>query len=548
MPIQGSVGERKLDVGFVDDSTKKDSRYQWPQILVPGELKSNSSADSAAQAWADLGRCAREVLAAQDARRFVLGFTLCGSLMRIWEFDRTGGIASEKFDIHKDGLQFVYSILGFLWMNEEQLGFDPTIRTEDGKRFVEIEKDGLKERIIIDALILRTRCIVGRATTCWKAHPDGHPELQLVVKDSWQYPEREEEGGLLHEAASRGVVNVARHYHHETVQIRGEVDDIRGNVRGGLDVTTATNYRSERSTVPPQLAGKSTPPAGPMAPPSKSPDGSLREADSSSATAKKRPASPLDADLHERKRARLTVPAQSNNDTPQNRVHRRVILRDIGVPIYKARSRLALLEAFISCLEGHESLREKARILHRDISINNMLIKKEGDDTSWPGFLIDLDHSIREDRHAASGAVNKTGTRAFMAIGVLQGEQHNFMHDLESFFWVLFWICIHYDAAGKANRREAFDAWNYEGDQSLITIKIGTVFEQEHFLETIQANFTSHYQPMIPWVDKLRGVVFPDGKRRKTLAPQLYSQMRDVLREAQKDPSVMGCYESSTGA
>jgi hypothetical protein len=35
----------------------------------------------------------------------------------------------------------------------------------------------------------------------------------------------------------------------------------------------------------------------------------------------------------------------------------------------------------------------------------------------------------------SSGARGKTGTRAFMAIGVLlDDEQHSFMHDLESFF------------------------------------------------------------------------------------------------------------------
>ena len=46
-------------------------------------------------------RYVREVFGAQETRRFVLGFTLCGSLMRVWEFDRLGGIASEQFDINK---------------------------------------------------------------------------------------------------------------------------------------------------------------------------------------------------------------------------------------------------------------------------------------------------------------------------------------------------------------------------------------------------------------------------------------------------------------
>ncbi|KAJ5318441.1 hypothetical protein N7476_004861 [Penicillium atrosanguineum] len=142
-PIQGSTAERKLDIGFVNDAdAKKDTHCHWSQILVPGELKSNPAADTASKAWLDLGRYAREVLAAQDTRRFVLGFTLCGSFMRIWVFDRLGGVASERFDINEDGLQFVFTILGFLWMTEEQCGFDPTITTEDGKRFIEIERNG----------------------------------------------------------------------------------------------------------------------------------------------------------------------------------------------------------------------------------------------------------------------------------------------------------------------------------------------------------------------------------------------------------------------
>jgi hypothetical protein len=63
--LQGSTADRKLDIGFVDDlSASTDSIYHWKQILVLGELKSNLLADVASKAWLDLGRYAREVLAA----------------------------------------------------------------------------------------------------------------------------------------------------------------------------------------------------------------------------------------------------------------------------------------------------------------------------------------------------------------------------------------------------------------------------------------------------------------------------------------------------
>ncbi|KAL3584588.1 hypothetical protein FPOAC2_14368 [Fusarium poae] len=515
-PIQGSTGERKLDVGFVKDtSAGKDSRCHWSQILVPGELKSNPSADKASMAWLDLGRYAREVLAAQNDRRFVLGFTICGSLMRVWAFDRLGGIASEQFDINKDGRQFVSTILGFLWMNEEQLGFDPTIMTANGERFIEVDRNGSTERIIIDEVMQRAPCIAGRATTCWKAHPEGRPEMLLVIKDSWQYPERDEEGELLREATDKGVVNVARYYHHETVQIDGADDDIRNNVRRGLDITQAANYRPERPIRRNNVVS-----------------GTLREGRGSTSASRKRSSSQAGAPLPSSKRSCSVSSTRVTSSLP-NRVHRRVILRDYGMPIYKASSRSALLAAFERCIEGHESL-HRAGFLHRDISVNNLMINEDDDNPSWPSFLIDLDLAIRESREAASGAKGKTGTRAFMAIGALLGEQHSFMHDLESFFWVLFWICIHYDGQGKVTGPTEFESWNYESDNKLVRSKVGTIGDESIFLKIAEESFSTHYQLLIPCVNRLRRKVFPNGERWKTDDLDLYFKMKLVLQAARE--------------
>jgi hypothetical protein len=516
-PVQGSTAERKLDIGFVSNSQAgKDSRCHWSQILIPGELKSNPSADTASKAWLDLGRYAREVLAAQDTRRFVLGFTICGSLMRIWEFDRLGGIASKQFDINEDGLQFVSTILAFLWMNEEQLGFDPTVITENGQRFIEIQRNGPTERLIIDGLMMRARCISGRATTCWKAHREGDPQIPLVIKDSWQYTEREEEGELLREATEKGVVNVARYYHHEIVRVLGTDDDVRSNVRKGLDIMKAENYRPGCSMI-----SLSTSAAG------------SRKGRSSTA-ALKRSSSQTDAPLPPSKRSCSTSPTKAGSNALPNRVHRRVILRDYGKPIYRASSRAALLTALEGCIEGHESLR-KAGFLHRDISINNLMMNEDEENPSWPSFLIDLDLGIKETRREASGARGKTGTRAFMAIGALLGEQHSFMHDLESIFWVLFWICIHYGGPNQERVVPQFDKWNYVDMEELAKLKLGTVAKEAIFMKTITDNFTSYFEPLIPWVNRLRKIVFPRDRPHEQNDERLYPRMKGILREACED-------------
>ncbi|KAL2884644.1 hypothetical protein HOO65_100048 [Ceratocystis lukuohia] len=464
------IGKRKMDVGFMNvPAARKDSRCHWSKILVPGELKSNRSADKALESWLDLGRYAREVLAAQDTRRFVLGFTICGSLMRVWAFDRLGGIASEQFDLNEDGLRFVYTILGFLWMNDEQLGFDPTIITTTNKeRFIKVKRNGSTERIIIDKVIQRAPCIAGRATTCWKAHLEGRPDMPLVIKDSWQYPERDEEGELLCEATTNNVVNVARYYHHETVQIHGADDDIRSNVRGGLDVTRASNYRPEHPMLPRSSAA-----------------GAPRKGRKISAAGTKRSSSHTGAPLPPTKRSCSTSLTKAGSQALMNRIHRRVIVRDYGKSIYKASSRSALLAGFEGCIQGHESL-YKAGFLHRDISINNLMINENDDNPSWPSFLIDLDLSIKEQREGSSGAKGKTGTRAFMAIGVLLGEQHSFMHDLESFFWVLFWICIHYNTPNESRVVTEFDNWNYKHMEELATYKKGVVVNEGDFFKIVE--------------------------------------------------------------
>lgn len=110
-------------------------------------------------------------------------------------------------------------------------------------------------------------------------------------------------------------------------------------------------------------------------------------------------------------------------DPLPNRVHRRIVLRDFGKPIYKASTHMALLAGLRRCISGHQSL-YNAGILHRDISINNILINEDEKNPSWPAFLIDLDLAITIERHGATGANGKTGTRAFMAIGSLKGENH----------------------------------------------------------------------------------------------------------------------------
>ncbi|KAG6242348.1 hypothetical protein E4U24_005773 [Claviceps purpurea] len=527
-PMSGSTGKRKIDICVMSRanlrSGKKDGEYHFRQADIAGELKCNPNADIASVAWRDVTKYAREIFAAQSNRRFVLAFTICGTMMRVWVFDRVGGNASEKIDINKEPLRFIEIMLGFLWMNEEELGFDPTIKKTDGEQCIEIQRNGRSEVIVLKKVLDQRPCIAGRATTCWQAVSKDDLDTLLVVKDSWQYPEREEEGDLLQEACKQGVVNVARYYHHETVKVRGMIDDVRNGVRQGLDMTTASDHRPRL----PQPSSGATTKELPMR------QTSIR-------TSTKRPLDQAGSTLPPSKRTcAKSMSISMTAAEPPNRVHRRVIVRDCGKPIYTASSRKALLACLESCIKGHKSLHDKG-ILHRDISINNLMINEDPGNSSRKSFLIDLDLAINIGREKPSGAHGRTGTRAFMAIRLLEGDEHSFMHDLESFFWVLFWICIHYEGPGTAIEPIRYESWNYILDAQLAERKLG-VISDEHFKDPKTLGFTPYCQPLVPHVNKLRKAVFPGGNPRDRPFPGLYSKMIKVLDEAQKDPAVLAEY------
>ena len=216
-------------------------------------------------------------------------------------------------------------------------------------------------------------------------------------------------------------------------------------------------------------------------------------------------------------------------------MHRRVIVCDYGKPIYKASSPVALLAVLERCIEGCESLHKNAGMLQRDISINNLMMNEEEDSLSWKSFVIDLHLAIKEQREGLSGANGKTGTRSFMAIGVLLGKGHSYMHDCESFFWVPFWICIHCNGPNEQRVVPRYEKWKYMDMVELAVMKRGEISGETDFLEAAQEHFTPYYQPLIRCVNKLRKVVFPNGLRWEKPNPSLFFDMKETLQVAREE-------------
>lgn len=240
---------------------------------------------------------------------------------------------------------FVSVILGYLWMSEEELGFDPTIM-EDNGRHTHIRRNGHTERLCLEGLMKRQRSVAGRATTCWRGSLRDKSDRGLVIKDSWEYEERPEEGLLLKEATEASVKNVARYYHHETVRTGGEVDDVLDNVRKGLSDTVGRNPLQRQAAHSEAIASPTTSSAsGP---------GRGRSRSRSRAMTRKRSSSSVQASMPPPKRSCSDSPVKQDMQRRRNRVHRRLIMRDIGKSIYEASSPRGILTGLFGGIKGEQ--------------------------------------------------------------------------------------------------------------------------------------------------------------------------------------------------
>ena len=295
--------------------------------------------------------------------------------MRLWEFDRLGATTSVAFDIHKNGPFFVKTLLSLLWMSDGQLGFDPDLMEVDGQRFVKLNRDGKEERLIItETLRAHAACIAGRATTCWKAYREGDDSKKpLVVKDSWQYVNRPEEGELIRKATAAGATNISQYYHHVTVLFNEKEDLIRSNVRNGMSTEAGSNpftqpgFFSPETTTSSKASGlplvvkSSQGSASPvMARSSRAPEltktqcvNSFGSASQQSQTSRKRPLSQIEALEPARKRSRSIMTArEGDNRSTNDKVRRRIITQSPGKPLREAKCPAAIITGLLGGIKG----------------------------------------------------------------------------------------------------------------------------------------------------------------------------------------------------
>ncbi|TEB25227.1 hypothetical protein FA13DRAFT_1714053 [Coprinellus micaceus] len=144
---------------------------------------------------------------------------------------------------------------------------------------------------------------------------------------------------------------------------------------------------------------------------------------------------------------------RSENQAPEHEL----LELSYGKSVISFTSVLQLLYALRDGIAGHQRLGgDGLRIIHRDISHNNVLLGKEGAPEGDRGVLIDLDMAFRAtDVEPYVRTNHNIGTRLYQSLSVLESiflkeksPAHTHIDDLESFFFLLLYILLSYRPDG----------------------------------------------------------------------------------------------------
>lgn len=355
--------------------------------------------------------------------------------------------------------------------------------------------------------MVRQKTIVCRGTTCYET------ENNHVAKFFWASDKREPEIEYLKLAEERGVQGVAKVVAHRRITTIAEM-------RAGLQFPKAHRFREGDVHFEDLLSGTT----------GSSASGHKRKS-SADVTPNKRP-----RPKRSRSNSQMLQPLRNLNDQQSiagkakpspysagedlwnNGIFSCLLVSPVGRVISLFITVRELLESMRDAIKAHQSLFTTGNILHRDISSNNIIITKPSTTDGFKGMLIDLDMAKVRDS-GPSGAPHQIGTMQFMAIEVLRNIDHTYRHDLESFFYVLLWMCARQSWSNgfsgkneKAPKESLLRKWEIGSFRKIARVKAGDMTIDG--LEGIMGEFPESLDIVKPLCLRIRKVLFPLDKMK----------------------------------
>ncbi|EKM53940.1 uncharacterized protein PHACADRAFT_209774, partial [Phanerochaete carnosa HHB-10118-sp] len=196
-----------------------DSDIHWCDVAIPGEFKKKSGQPQKQDNYEKVLWSMHWIMQEDARRRFVFGFTIANTSMRMWFCSRSEVLVSEEFDIMANRRALVDFLIRITFATRLQLGYDETIVRCPGLTGMDVsvvyeiavrsdnkQKPPIKwyrtVRLISE---LGASTIRGRGTRVWEVVELDKPSGQAVglrtyvVKDIWLDKGRRSEGIALEE-------------------------------------------------------------------------------------------------------------------------------------------------------------------------------------------------------------------------------------------------------------------------------------------------------------------------------------------------------------
>ncbi|CDO69599.1 hypothetical protein BN946_scf184875.g2 [Trametes cinnabarina] len=474
--------KKKADGGMYprDSPAVAQERTDWASVEVFIECKSNLTCDPydedtlSGHPYANTKRDALGQIATYASSVFEFqhrthhfSVVLLGSWARLARWDRSGVIFSSKFDYKQEPTKLVRFFWRVARASAEVRGHDTTatrvlpgsgdyellqawkakdktLADDDyvAKRFVKsLSGDRPWWRLTVsdkmhgsrDFLVGRPTFaaagVVGRGTRGYIALSISDPARPLVyLKDCWRMVQDRSklEGNILSDLNEKGVANIPTALYH-------------GDVEGQLTVSQ-TSWKPKPDP--------HTPSAKEENPFAEVDDVAVEAVPTGSDSAgQSEDADPGEPEYVDAKQKQKQTKIHCRMKTHQ---HYRLVVKEVGIPLQEFPSGRVLVRVIADAIAAHEDAYNKAEVMHRDVSIGNILIippnAKQGK-KEYQGLLTDWELSKRRsDENAEPRHPDRTGTWQFMSVHTLSKPeaQVQIADELESFLHIMIYCAIRY--------------------------------------------------------------------------------------------------------
>ncbi|KAJ2827378.1 hypothetical protein IWW50_001924 [Coemansia erecta] len=377
--------------------TGNPGRPTYPRMFAIVEAKPDTSDSNMRKGFAQLVEYSKGIYWTQHNRRFLWGIVSGGSMVKVCVLGPNFILASPFMDVttSEGRMELITQLVSWSFCELHKLGYDPTIRFNRKHKCVTIDMDYIvnsdgseqaQKTYYLRKIVVFAERIFGRHTRCFVASeqpPSARDSSgDILIKDAW--PEA-------NELEAEDTRDESKHLEAITNGLKGH-DDVKGMYPGfvGGGRVKLLGARGEI--------------------------------------------------FEDTTRTVVGDEVWNQMDGVALRVHKRIAMRGVGEPLKSLRSIPELIVVIRDVMRCHAAILKHCRILHRDISEGNILVRR--DDTGVHGMLIDFDHAIDITDQGYAKRTERTGTLPYMSIGNLENSEteRTALDDWESIIYMLCWI------------------------------------------------------------------------------------------------------------